>query len=111
MRENKDLQERLFPWLLRIPLYSILPQGEFRLSQKSVRRLILIGAPGALVAVVGKSRARAQRMELIDIPYERFKLKNSATVIVHEEHKTPIVAVNVWQEELCQRVLLFRPPN
>jgi zinc protease len=81
------------------------------LSRKSVRRLILVGALGVLVAVVGKSGAHAQGMELIDIPYEKFKLKNGLTVIVHEEHKAPIVAVNVWQEELCQRVLSFRPPN
>src|SRR5688500_3028583 len=32
----------------------------------------------------------------IDIPYERFVLKNGLTVIVHEDHKAPIVAVNVW---------------
>ena len=32
----------------------------------------------------------------IDIPYEKFTLKNGLTVIVHEDHKAPIVAVNVW---------------
>jgi zinc protease len=32
----------------------------------------------------------------IDIPYEKFVLKNGLTVIVHEDHKAPIVAVNVW---------------
>jgi zinc protease len=32
----------------------------------------------------------------IDIPYEVFKLENGLTVIVHEDHKAPIVAVNVW---------------
>jgi zinc protease len=32
----------------------------------------------------------------IDIPYEKFQLKNGLTVIVHEDHKAPIVAVNVW---------------
>lgn len=32
----------------------------------------------------------------IDIPYEKFELKNGLTVIVHEDHKAPIVAVNVW---------------
>lgn len=31
-----------------------------------------------------------------DIPYEKFVLKNGLTVIVHEDHKAPIVAVNVW---------------
>lgn len=32
----------------------------------------------------------------VDIPYEKFVLGNGLTVIVHEDHKAPIVAVNVW---------------
>ena len=32
----------------------------------------------------------------IDIPYEKFVLDNGLTLIVHEDHKAPIVAVNVW---------------
>lgn len=32
----------------------------------------------------------------IDIPYEEFRLDNGLRVIVHEDHKAPIVAVNVW---------------
>jgi zinc protease len=32
----------------------------------------------------------------VDIPYQRFVLANGLTVIVHEDHKAPIVAVNVW---------------
>jgi zinc protease len=32
----------------------------------------------------------------IDIPYQKFVLDNGLTVIVHEDHKAPIVAVNVW---------------
>ena len=32
----------------------------------------------------------------IDIPYQKFQLENGLTVIVHEDHKAPIVAVNVW---------------
>ena len=32
----------------------------------------------------------------ITIPYTKFVLKNGLTVIVHEDHKAPIVAVNVW---------------
>jgi zinc protease len=33
---------------------------------------------------------------VIDIPHKRFVLKNGLTLIVHEDHKAPIVAVNVW---------------
>ena len=32
----------------------------------------------------------------IDIPYERFELPNGLKLLVHEDHKAPIVAVNVW---------------
>jgi zinc protease len=32
----------------------------------------------------------------IDIPYQKFVLKNGLTLIVHEDHKAPIVAFNVW---------------
>jgi zinc protease len=32
----------------------------------------------------------------VDIPYSKFRLTNGLTVLVHEDHKAPIVAVNVW---------------
>ena len=32
----------------------------------------------------------------IDIPYEQFVLDNGLRLIVHEDHKAPIAAVNVW---------------
>jgi len=32
----------------------------------------------------------------IDIPYEKFVLDNGLIVIVHEDHKAPIVAINMW---------------
>ncbi len=32
----------------------------------------------------------------IDIPYRKFVLPNGLTLLVHEDHKAPIVAVNVW---------------
>ncbi|HEX3684310.1 MAG TPA: pitrilysin family protein [Bryobacteraceae bacterium] len=32
----------------------------------------------------------------LDIACEQFTLDNGLTVIVHEDHKTPVVAVNVW---------------
>jgi zinc protease len=32
----------------------------------------------------------------IDIPYKKFVLDNGLTLIVHEDHKAPIVAFNVW---------------
>lgn len=32
----------------------------------------------------------------IDIPFQKFVLTNGLTLIVHEDHKAPIVAVNLW---------------
>ncbi|MFP4095445.1 MAG: M16 family metallopeptidase [Cyclobacteriaceae bacterium] len=32
----------------------------------------------------------------IDIPYQKYVLDNGLRLIVHEDHKAPIVAVNVW---------------
>jgi len=40
-------------------------------------------------------RSSAQSAE-VDIPYQKFALDNGLTVIVHEDHKAPIVAVNTW---------------
>ena len=38
----------------------------------------------------------ASTVPRFDIPYQKFVLKNGLTVIVHEDHKAPIVAINVW---------------
>jgi zinc protease len=46
----------------------------------------------SLLALIAVSCVSAQ----IDIPYEKFVLNNGLTVIVHEDHKAPIVAVNIW---------------
>ena len=32
----------------------------------------------------------------VDLPYKTFVLANGLTLIVHEDHKAPIVAVNIW---------------
>src|SRR6266480_2189535 len=43
-----------------------------------------------------RARARAAEPAPITIPYQRFTLKNGLTLLVHEDHKAPIVAVNIW---------------
>jgi zinc protease len=55
-----------------------------------LRAAVLIVAYAILAAGV-----RAQDRE-IDIPFEKFVLDNGLTVVVHEDHKAPIVAVNTW---------------
>lgn len=32
----------------------------------------------------------------IDLPYQKFVLPNGLTVLVHEDHKAPVVAVDIW---------------
>ncbi|MCC6548502.1 MAG: insulinase family protein [Ignavibacteriaceae bacterium] len=40
--------------------------------------------------------ALAQKAKDFDIPYKKFTLKNGLTLIVHEDSKAPVVAVNIW---------------
>ncbi|HLX85921.1 MAG TPA: pitrilysin family protein [Terriglobales bacterium] len=46
-----------------------------------------------LASAAGQTKSTEKE---IDIPYERFVLDNGLTVIVHEDHKAPIVAINTW---------------
>jgi zinc protease len=43
-----------------------------------------------------QAAARASAPAPITIPYQRSVLKNGLTLLVHEDHKAPIVAVNIW---------------
>lgn len=55
--------------------------------------LVLLLLPGLVYA---QKSAAAGGQGSIDIPYKKFVLDNGLTLIVHEDHKAPIVAVNVW---------------
>lgn len=46
-----------------------------------------------VISCLAQSLLQAQE---IKIPYEKFILENGLTVIVHEDHKAPIVAFNIW---------------
>src|ERR1035441_6272446 len=50
----------------------------------------------ALAQTAPAQSTRVQSAKELDIPYERFVLDNGLTVIVHEDHKAPIVAINTW---------------
>jgi zinc protease len=45
-------------------------------------------APAPMAATV--------KISIPDIPYTKFVLDNGLTLLVHEDHKAPIVAVNLW---------------
>ncbi|MEL7375062.1 MAG: pitrilysin family protein, partial [Pseudomonadota bacterium] len=49
-----------------------------------------------LLTVASLCLATAVHAQTVDIPYTEFQLDNGLTVIVHEDHKAPIVAVNIW---------------
>ncbi|HKT14654.1 MAG TPA: insulinase family protein [Allosphingosinicella sp.] len=56
--------------------------------------------PAAQAAPASPAQAEAaplsQLVSAVDIPYQAFTLANGLRVIVHEDHKAPIVAVSVW---------------
>ena len=58
---------------------------------KKTRTLIL-----SLLAVPALWVSAKPSETAIEIPYTRFVLENGLTLLVHEDHKAPIVAVNVW---------------
>ena len=63
--------------------------------------LLALGIVSATAAPAQRApRTRAVRAATapaaITIPYQRFVLKNGLTLLVHEDHKAPIVAVNIW---------------
>lgn len=58
-------------------------------------RLALLAA--GLITFVGAAAAATSSPDTIpDIPYTRFQLPNGLTVVVHEDHKAPVVAVSIW---------------
>ena len=58
----------------------------------------LSAAAAAVLAALALARtAAAQALpETPDVPFTRYVLPNGLTLVVHEDHKAPIVAVNVW---------------
>jgi len=56
----------------------------------------VVVSPAWAQAPKAKAAASAAALPVVDIPFQSFKLKNGLTVIVHEDRKAPIVAVNIW---------------
>ena len=76
---------------------------------RSITALIL-AATVSLAAPLSSmaAPAKAAPMPVVDIPYEKFVLDNGLTLLVHEDHKAPVLAVNIWyhvcskDERLCR---------
>lgn len=77
---------------LVLPFISLLlaacnPQSESSepVAETSTQPAVTAAAPATAMPDVG-----------IDIPYTKYVLDNGLTLLVHEDHKAPIVAVNIW---------------
>ena len=67
-------------------------RGRFR-NAPLWRTLALLAVVPLFSLAMGSGRSVAADIE---IPYQKFILDNGLTLIVHEDHKAPVVAVNVW---------------
>ena len=52
--------------------------------------------PAADAKPKAAATANAVNIPIPDIKYTKFVLNNGLTLLVHEDHKAPIVAVNTW---------------
>ena len=57
---------------------------------------LLILALLASTPLLAQAPAPAAAPPRIDVPYTEFRLANGLTVILHEDHAVPLVAVNIW---------------
>ncbi len=66
-----------------------------QLRQTTLPSLLLIFAVACGGPADGPSPEAAS---IVDIPYTKYVLDNGLRLIVHEDHKAPVVAVNVWYD-------------
>jgi predicted Zn-dependent peptidase len=84
MAFNPDHTEELFAPILIIHRNEVM-------KRLSLLGLILFSALSMLAQDLPTYDPNA-----IDVPFKKFVLPNGLRLIVHEDHKAPIVAVNVW---------------
>ncbi|HXT69686.1 MAG TPA: pitrilysin family protein [Vicinamibacterales bacterium] len=66
------------------------------MRSRLVGALILVALCGLTLNSQTPARPAPQAAPIPDISYTKFVLKNGLTLLVHEDHKAPIAAVNVW---------------
>ncbi|MBI4466957.1 MAG: insulinase family protein, partial [Acidobacteria bacterium] len=66
------------------------------MSARKVGPLTTLAALALVLLTAGAPAAQGEEPGVVDIPYKKFVLKNGLRLIVHEDHKAPIVAVNLW---------------
>jgi predicted Zn-dependent peptidase len=63
---------------------------------KAIRIIITLFVIALIAISANGQKSNYFNPDQIDIPYTRFVLDNGLTLIVHEDHKAPIVAINIW---------------
>jgi zinc protease len=71
-----------------------MKQSPSKRSNLRIQGVIFFLLTSIFLSISGISQLKD--LSTLDIPYEKVILDNGLTVIVHEDHKAPIVAVNVW---------------
>src|SRR5215204_6708816 len=72
-----------------------LRTGPTRFPAMQIKRAFL--ATLAFACLLSIAHAAERRpTNAIEVPFTKYVLSNGLTLIVHEDHKAPIVAVNVW---------------
>src|SRR5512145_1649792 len=66
---------------------------KYRLNALTALALVVLLAGSSVKELVAQGGTAAVE---VDIPFQKFVLPNGLTVVVHDDHKAPIVAVNVW---------------
>jgi predicted Zn-dependent peptidase len=81
---------------MRAKLTPLLLSSALLLPGAALAQTSPINRPMAARAVPAAAATPAELVRQVAIPYQRFKLANGLTVIVHEDRKAPVVAVSVW---------------
>jgi zinc protease len=58
--------------------------------------LVLLFFAAAATGLIGQSGRPAFDRKAFEIPFQKFVLDNGLTLLVHEDHSVPVVAVNLW---------------
>jgi zinc protease len=80
--------------LLRQKRGAPAPSGS--VARRALLVTALAAAPALALTAAGAPAALAQQAVHVSLPFEKYTLDNGLEVILHEDHHTPIVAVNIW---------------
>jgi zinc protease len=67
-----------------------------RFASRNCLRALALSLALLMTAPLHAAPAAQVDIPIPNIPYTKFVLKNGLTVLVHEDHKAPVVAVNTW---------------